>query len=163
MPEASDKIKELEKNLQKLQKEGDNGIQTIRALNDLSYALTGIDPVKAFDYAMQALELSRRIDHKEGQAGSFINMGISHFIRGNFDQAMDLYIESLKINEEIGSKVGMGNSNNNIGLVYLHTGEYEKALEYLYKSLEYYKEGSEKYKIAITYNNLGVTLKNLER
>ncbi|MBN2380896.1 tetratricopeptide repeat protein [candidate division WOR-3 bacterium] len=163
MTKAKNRITELEKELQKLQREGEDGIETIRVLNDLSYILTGSDPEKAFDYAEKALELSRSIDNKEGQAGSYINMGISYFIRGNYEEALKNYIKSLEINEEIGTQVGIGNSNNNIGLVYLHTGEYEKALEYLYKSLENYKQTGEKFKIAITYNNLGVTLKNLER
>lgn len=44
-------------------------------------------------------------------------MGISHFIRGNFKEALKCYIKSLEINEEIGTQAGIENSNNNRGEV----------------------------------------------
>lgn len=156
-------LKELEKKLAVLRKQGEKGTKTVDALNDLSYALYGSDPEKSSQHAKEAVELALTIDYKQGQAVAYINMGITFFVRGSYEEALECYIKSLKINEELGSKKGIGNSSNNIGLIYLHTGDYERALDYLSKSLDAYKETGDRYKTAIAYNNLGVTLKNLER
>jgi len=84
----------------------------------------------------KALQLYRSLDDRKGTAGALCDVGIVHYLLGDYDKALDYYLQALKIQEETEDMPGMVRSLNNISLIYSELENYDKALEYNFKCLE---------------------------
>jgi len=93
--------------------------------------------------------------YKKGTASVLNMQGYTHFLQGNYLQALSHHKRSLKIREEIGDKRGIAGSLNNIGLIYVERNNYMKALENYQKSLKIKEEINDRRGIAVTLNNIG--------
>jgi tetratricopeptide (TPR) repeat protein len=102
---------------------------------------------------INTLKPSTFLLNEKGKA--FINIGIMHYYKGDYNKAQEFYLRALPILEEINDKRGMGSVYNNIGLVYDDKGEYTKALEFFLKALRIREELGDKKGIASSYGNIG--------
>ncbi len=93
-------------------------------------------PDSAFYFAQLEYDLAEAIGNKKKMAHALNTQGVTFYIQGNYEKALEYYDKSLKLKEETGDKKGMALSYNNIGLIYKNQGNYEKALEYYDKSLK---------------------------
>src|ERR1051326_7991547 len=120
---------------------GADDTSQVDILNSLSkqYLNTG-NYTEAMNRAMKAKELSeewvpksegrKKLFFKTGIAISWSRIGLSHYYRGNYDEALKCYLESLKEREEIKSQYpddllnakGLGGSYTGIGAVYMTQG-----------------------------------------
>ena len=66
--------------------------------------------------------------------------GNIHYMKGDYDRALDNYSKGMDIGDELGNKLGVGASLNNIGVIYYIKGDYDKGQDYLEKSLAIQKE-----------------------
>ncbi len=132
------------------------GAEKIEILNELSTAYDTISYIKSLDYAMQSLELTKKIKGKEDIAISLDRVGRIHLLFfSNYDKSLDLFFESLKIREEIGDKKTISKSYNNIGVVYMYLGKDDKALEYLQKAWDMSEGVEDKVFMTKSANYLG--------
>jgi signal transduction histidine kinase/Tfp pilus assembly protein PilF len=149
---ALDSIRTLEKKLSQCKKAGK---EKVEILNQLSKAHWSSSPHKALDYGKQALEISEKINDKEGKGKAINTIGVSNYYLARYDSALECFFKALKIHEELGIKRKIASSYNNIGMIYDTTGKYENALEVYEKSIEIEKELGNKRGIANSLNNTG--------
>ena len=122
----------------------------------LAYAVYRSDPEKAEVYGNRALTLSEKTELKKEYAESYMIIGTSYWVRGNYDEALKYYTKSLKVCEENDDKKGAASCYNNIGFIYRNRGAYEQALQYHLRALKTKEELGDKFGIARCYNNIGI-------
>ena len=93
------------------------------------------DPAKAISLAVQAKELSEKIDFVKGRANALKNIGVGNYFLGELPEAIVFWNESLQIFESLKDDIGISNVLNNIAAAYDDLGDNEKALEYALRSL----------------------------
>lgn len=127
-------------------------------LVELSWELvfTTGDYAKTIQYAQEAVELSKKIDYKKGQAEALNVIGAAYMFQGEYEEALANYTASLEIRELMGNKKGIAAAYSNIGLVYMYQGDYTKSLKNHMASLKMEKERGDKEGIAGSYNNIGL-------
>lgn len=69
-------------------------------------------------------------------AGTYNNIGLIYYNKGDYDRAMEYYNKSLNIKERIGDEPGMASTYYNIFLIYETKGNINKAIYYLEKCVE---------------------------
>lgn len=133
----------------------------LKALHDIVFKeYMYSKPDSAFYYADVGEEYSKQKQIKHHIA-VFLNLkGISHDVRGNFDESLDYYNQGLAIWEEIKNKKGIANVLNNKGIVYRQKGEFDKAINVFKKSLKIREELKDKRWIGSSYNGIGNTYRD---
>jgi tetratricopeptide (TPR) repeat protein len=116
---------------------------------------------KTMSYANDAIDLSKKINYKKGNAEALNVIGAAYMFQGNYNEALEYYFESLKIREVMEDKKGIAAAYSNIGLVYMYQGDYSKALKNHQASLKIEKERGDKAGIAGSYNNIGIVYEDL--
>ena len=138
------------------------GEEKIEVLNELVTAYDAVSYTKSLDYAIQALELTKKFKSKENIADISDRIGRIYFYLDNYDKSIEYFLNSLKTRENIGNKTGVCQSYNNIGVIYLNIGNYEKALEYLLNSLKISEDISDKDLKSKNLVNLGIAYMQLD-
>ena len=72
----------------------------------------------AIEFFQQALEISRKITERNGEASSLGNLGLAYSSLGQYQQAIQFHQQSLEIRREIGDRNGEAYSLNNLGLTF---------------------------------------------
>lgn len=96
-------------------------------------------------------------------AQAYKRLGIYHYLKGEYEQAVEHYADSLAILNTIGKPVLIANLHNNIGLAQAALGQNIQAINSYQLAKNIYQEfGSELDRIDIRFNIAGLYLK-LER
>jgi tetratricopeptide (TPR) repeat protein len=95
---------------------------------------------RAIEFYRQALEISRKIADRNGEANSLMNLGSAYYSLGQYQQAINFYQQSLEIFREIGDRNGEANSLDNLGNAYYSLGHYQQAIQFHQRSLEIFRE-----------------------
>ncbi len=135
------------------------GIDTSRVnvLSRLSEQLMHTYPDSAMHFAKKALDISKKLKYKEGEALCLKNLGTIHYIKGNFIDALEKLQKSLKIYTEINPENKARVSLlQRIGVIYSITGNNAKAVEIFFKVINIYEEEHDTVGMANTYNNIGI-------
>lgn len=131
------------------------GDRKVKSLNELFRAYQQSDPVRALEFAREALSLASDIGDKKGIAASFNNLGVAYRNQGALDKALEYYIQSLKLYEELNNKEGVATLKNNIANIYSMKKDYGQAMRYLEESYELFVQLGDKTRIIGSMNNLG--------
>jgi tetratricopeptide (TPR) repeat protein len=102
----------------------------VNLLNNLGYEYWIVDPVKSEDYGKQALQLATSLTYKPGIAFANRVVGVSHWARGQYPEALQYLMNGLVVYQNIQDKRGMGKIYSNIGLVHHDQRTYPLALKY---------------------------------
>ncbi|MEO5602088.1 MAG: adenylate/guanylate cyclase domain-containing protein [Cyclobacteriaceae bacterium] len=106
-------------------------------------------------YALEAKELSEKIQYQRGLALAYKSIGLCYNRQGKFPEALTNWNQSLDIFNAISDVDGQSNMYNNIGTVYHNVGNFVKAVEYYFKSLKAAEKTGNKLRIATALGNLG--------
>ena len=155
-------IDELHAKLARLRTVTNHQLELAKTLNRLASFEYRNNPDKAKIHAKEALGIARELDEDDVIAESQLQYGISCWIRGNFEEAMENYLSSLEIWERTGNKRGVSRAYNNIGNIHRGQGSYSKALEYFLRSLEIKIDLGDSRGAAISYLNIGSIYKQQE-
>ena len=104
----------------------------IWVLNNLGRNISNSDTTLLL--AKQAIELSRLIGFKKGEAEAYNNLGYWFNQKGNYPRALENYLTAIKIAEDIGFKAGLKRSFNSISTVYLYLKDYDTSISYARKA-----------------------------
>lgn len=151
---SKDEIKALEAKLLRLGDEGEEGEEKVEALNELAKSLIRSEPVKAEEYARQALALAEKLGFKEGVAKSCRAIGASYMLRGDYDKALEYQLKALSIFAELADRKGVAKSYNDLGSIYTNKCDYHKALQYHREALALCEELDDKDGVASSYLNI---------
>lgn len=149
----------LRREAKRLQPVGDSSY--INVLNEFAYGIQYSHPDSSMLYAGQASRLSRELGFDKGYAEAVRNIGIVHYLRGDYLKALDFFYDGLRAAERINNQKCIGRLHNNIGLVYYAQGKYDEALASQLKALAIRQNIGDKAGIATSLNNIANVYKNL--
>jgi tetratricopeptide (TPR) repeat protein len=133
----------------------------INVLTEFAYSIQYSNPDSSLFYAEQAKRLSRVAGFDKGYAEAVRNMGIVHYLRGDYLKALEFFYDGLRVADEIKNSKCIGRLHNNIGLVYYAQGKYNEALASQLKALAIREKIGDKSGIATSLNNIANIYKNL--
>ncbi len=131
------------------------GKDRVDILNNLYIVYNRLNPSKALEYSILALEQANEIQYANGRAAALNNIGVIYKNQGVYEEALEYYIESLRISTLINDKKARASTLNNIGSVYSLKKVYDKALIYFIESYDLFKEINDKSKLIDAINNIG--------
>lgn len=143
----------------------DTASDNIRTTAYINYIWDGFlfsDSDTAYVLAQNLLHFGKERSYTEAKAIAYDLMGVSHYLRSNYSEALNYYQKSLKIKEEIGDKNGISKTISNIGNIYQDQGNYSKALEYYLRSLKIKEEIGDIEGNAYPITNIGTIYKAQE-
>lgn len=119
------------------------------------YAYTAGDYDRAFRLLSAARIVARRLDDKKEEANSWLNLGIIHFMKRRYPQAIEAYQRALALNDATDRKSERARALTSLGLVYTATGKFREALDYFNRGLVIQEELKERAEISRTLDNIG--------
>ncbi|MBC8489705.1 MAG: tetratricopeptide repeat protein [Bacteroidetes bacterium] len=151
-------ISQQQEKIDSLNRELNNAIEDTTKVNillGLFWEYRRIDPDTALNYALQSLELSKKINYSFGIANSLFSISIIYKSRSDFKKAQEVLSESIYYYEKTGNSLGIASCQTEIGVIYNKQNNYQKALEYLQKAQNIFIESGNKIKLSRIYNILG--------
>ncbi|XP_048219112.1 G-protein-signaling modulator 2 isoform X2 [Perognathus longimembris pacificus] len=89
----------------------------------------------AVDFYEENLSLVTALGDRAAQGRAFGNLGNTHYLLGNFRDAVIAHEQRLLIAKEFGDKAAERRAYSNLGNAYIFLGEFETASEYYKKTL----------------------------
>ncbi|PFX18226.1 Tetratricopeptide repeat protein 28 [Stylophora pistillata] len=109
----------------------------------------------AIGYHQRHLEIAKEVGDKDGEAGSYGNLGNAYRSLGLFKTAIGYHQRHLEIAKQVGHKAGEARSYGNLGNAYQGLGQFKTAIGYHQRHLEIAKEMGDKAGEGRSYGNLG--------
>ncbi|HYK47771.1 MAG TPA: tetratricopeptide repeat protein [Parafilimonas sp.] len=131
-------------------------------LEDLSFSYQYSYPDTALHYAMQGLQLARRIGYPKGEGYCLNALGNVYLDIGNYPRALELYLDALKIREKLKGQREIAVTYSNIGTVYSEQGDHRQALNYISKTKQVDEAIKDSTGLMIDLYNIGSLYQNLD-
>jgi class 3 adenylate cyclase/rubrerythrin len=139
-----------------------NDSTKVNTLLDIGAQLFRSEPDSSMVYSSQAIDLATEINFKKGLAYAYKNMGLGHYVKGEFSDVLIHWEKSLAIFEDINDETGISNLLNNLGAVYQTKGDDPKALGYFIRSVKIAEKIQDSSRIGTAYLNIGALYSNEE-
>ncbi len=124
-------------------------------LNQTGFEYWTIEANKSEQYGLEGLELARQIKYSAGEAMANRVIGVSHWARGNFYNALEYLFAAQELYQQNDDLLGAANSTMNIGLVYADQENPEQALKYYFSALDFFTKVSHEDRIGTTFTKIG--------
>ena len=132
-------------------------------MNRIAAAYINSKPDTALMIYEHALELSRKIKFKKGEANSLRGIGSVFYIMGNYPDALENALQSLKIAEELQDDKMIARSFGNLANIYNSEGDIERSIDYLHKAITIVRKLRDSVALQIGISNLGNTYENINQ
>ncbi len=130
--------------------------QKIELLNRLTSESWDYDFEKSLGFAKEAYALSKELDWMRGKAYSLTSMGLYHFFKGNYPEALMYYRQALKVaNGKIDGDIPAFTFIR-MGSLYRASGKTDSAKWYFLQAIESLKDQQEGYSLSSAYQELAV-------
>ena len=146
--------------LKRLVTEQVNDSTKVNTLLDIASQLFRTQPDSSMVYSRKAIDLATKIDFKKGLGYAYKNMGLGHYVKGEFSDVLLHWKKSLAIFEEINDETGISNLLNNLGAVYQTKGDDPKALDYFIRSVKIAEKIKDSSRMGTAYLNIGTVYSN---
>lgn len=134
----------------------------VKCLGDLFFEYEFEDVEKARAFALQAIDISKKITFEKGVASGYTYLGYLADDNGNYDDAIENYKKSLAIYKKIKNQKGQCTAYRNISAIYISKSQYPKALEYSFLSLKIAEEINDFSAISSNYGTIGAIYHGME-
>jgi len=121
-----------------------------------------LTPDKQFLFLNRAVNLSKKIDYKNGTAKAYSILGIYYTNLGDFDKAIEYLDNASDLFKKLGIKDMEVATLGNMGNIHCYRGDYEKGLEAFLNALDVMYELGDQSWIATAKNNIGSVYTLLE-
>ncbi|XP_066568714.1 G-protein-signaling modulator 1b isoform X2 [Amia ocellicauda] len=91
---------------------------------------------KASDFYEMNLSLVKELGDRAAQGRAFGNLGNTHYLLGNFVEAIKFHRERLSIAKEFGDKAAERRAYSNLGNAFIFLGQFSTATEHYRKTLQ---------------------------
>ena len=125
----------------------------IIAYNKISLEYATLDSEKGLVYGTKALELSKKIDWKQGRSMALIAIGENNFCQGKYKEAFQNYESALLYTKD---KNTVGIIYRKMAAVYTSQGDHTKASKYAFDALKISENEKFEEENAKNYNAIGV-------
>lgn len=126
--------------------------------NDLTWYYRFVSTDKAKLYGQKAIDLSKKLNFKKGEAQAYNDLGILFADEKKYNEALNYYNKALEIRKKLNDKKGIAACFNKMGIVEQERGNFKTALDFQLKSLKAFEELKNDNYIATSLNNIGVLL-----
>ncbi|HLY69475.1 MAG TPA: tetratricopeptide repeat protein, partial [Puia sp.] len=116
---------------------------------------TNSKPDTALIIGEHALELSRKIKFKRGEAICLRRIGTVFLATGNYPHALENYLQSLKLAEESHDDQLMANALGSLSNMYFSDGDMARAIDYARKAIIVQRRIQDSASLEINISNLG--------
>ena len=103
-----------------------------------------------------ALEASRELGNRQGEAETLINLGNVYSLESNWEKASNCYEQSLGIFRELCDRSGIAKTLSNLGNVYFQQSYSQPAIDCYQESLAIFEELKDRYRAGQTLANMGI-------
>ncbi|NJD51683.1 MAG: tetratricopeptide repeat protein [Candidatus Methanoperedens sp.] len=86
----------------------------------------------------------------------YLKLGMIHYLRGEYDEALEKYKQSLEIDEKLGDQQGIAANLNNIAVILANKCEYDEALETYKQLMEIIEKFGDHEGLALALNNIAL-------
>lgn len=138
-----------------LSKAPDN-IERVNLLNTAARARLRTQPGIAENFAIEAIELSEKLDYDPGKALAWSNLGNIKLQQGHYDEAGDLFKQGLEIVEKENDRKNIARLVNDMATFYIVTADYDQALRYCERGIKISEEMGDQKGLASVYNRMGI-------
>jgi len=147
--QAQQSIQDLEKKLKTVE-----GKDRFGVLYDLSKAYLSLSPKRSFDYAKQAIDLSKKLKDPSLQADAYNLAGTANFNLENYKNALKYYEDELAIRQSLNQESSRVKILYNIGSIYEAWGKPPKAAESYKLALEAAKKSNSTAMVTQCYESI---------
>ncbi|KAM4696040.1 G-protein-signaling modulator 1 [Rhinophrynus dorsalis] len=91
---------------------------------------------KATEYYQRNLALVKELGDRAAQGRAYGNLGNTHYLLGNFSEAIAFHKERLAIAKEFGDKAAERRAYSNLGNAHIFLGRFDASAEYYKKTLQ---------------------------
>ena len=112
-------------------------------------------PADMLSHSLQALDLYRAADHLAGQVWVRNNIGYSHALLGNYQQAITYCQRALAGIQELGERCWEAATWHSLGYIRHQLGNHQQAVSFYERSLAICRELADRYNEADTLDHLG--------
>ncbi|XP_055897002.1 G-protein-signaling modulator 2-like isoform X1 [Biomphalaria glabrata] len=95
---------------------------------------------KAVQYYVENLELVKSLSDRSAEGRACGNLGNTHYLLGNFSDAIMFHEKRLSIAKEYGDKAAERRAYTNLGNAHIFLGDFELAADYYKRSLQIAKQ-----------------------
>ncbi|XP_072286869.1 G-protein-signaling modulator 1 isoform X1 [Pyxicephalus adspersus] len=92
--------------------------------------------LKATEYYERNLELVKQLGDRAAQGRAYGNLGNTHYLLGNFNEAIVFHKERLAIAKEFGDKAAERRAYSNLGNAHIFLGRFDASADYYKKTLQ---------------------------
>jgi signal transduction histidine kinase len=117
-----------------LEKERDPALR-VDIYNSLAYSLYDFDDTLAFSYSNIALMEAQKIGYRKGEKEAFVMMGLGHFGRGDFFNALEFYKKAID-SKAAGTEKTTAYVFQMVGKLNFELANYDSALFYYTKAMK---------------------------
>lgn len=125
-------------------------------INENFYTFYSNNFDQAIALGQQALGIAERQNLPAVKALTLKNLGVVHYLKGDYEKALDHYQRSLDLYEAQKDLIGQGNVLREMANYFKKTGQHDKALSNLGKAIRLCTEANDTACITATYDILGV-------
>jgi tetratricopeptide (TPR) repeat protein len=129
-----------------------------RLVNTLTHSthISGESLDEALIYAQKALELSKEIGFRRGEAEATWEKGYVLEQLGDYEGATENYLRANELYVTVGDLFNAGNINNQLGIMQAIKGNYDSSLVFFDRSRELREKAGDSAGVAGSINNLGI-------
>jgi len=149
--------------LEKLQKEiASQPDDTLKVNNliKLSTQYLNEDPTIAIRYGTQSQQLAKKLSFTKGEAYSYKAIGMGHFYKADYPEAISQFERSLELFDSIKYQVGVANILSSLGSAYSNGGKDAIAIDFFLRSLKISEELKDSLRIGTAMTGIGVIYAN---
>jgi serine phosphatase RsbU (regulator of sigma subunit) len=128
----------------------------VNILNELADHLYPSDPEQAIRYGIDAKVLAENSNYRKGLAFAYKNIGLGHYMLGNFTEALENWDPSLALYMELGDDKLVANLLSNRGSVFYTTGNNVQAIENYLRALKIAEQLNDSLRIGTLFLNIGL-------
>ena len=132
----------------------------VNVLNALAKQFWMSQPDTARLYTFDALEESKKINYRKGEAEALRIIGWSYHYEGNEVKAKAYVTNAISFFEQIGNDQGLAASLNNLGAINNRLGDYAEGLRALERSLGIFQRSGNQEAIGSVLNYIGINYQN---
>ncbi|RAR48899.1 sensor histidine kinase [Flavobacterium lacus] len=131
-------------------------------LQGLSYDYSGIAD-SAFYYYSKSVEIKREIGDVNGEANTFLNIGVMFFYQKEYEKAESNYKKALDLFKSTNNEVRIAAAYNNLGAIYRIQKKYNQAIETYNQSYKLKDRAKDTLGMSIALNNLGIVYQYMQQ